>query len=100
MHKIKKIKLKKGKNEEQELPHSDIINSQHQQENNPLIGEKDVNSNVSKEKGPNTKTINLIRLNNCEGKYNKTNINNNLGNTHNNIGIRASCQTVKNDDKK
>ena len=99
-HKIKKIKLKKGKNEGKELPHSDIINTQHQRENNPLIGEKDANSSASKENGSLTKTINLIRLNNCEGKYNKTNINNNLGNSRNNIGVRASCQTVKNDDNK
>ena len=91
-HRIKKVNIKKGKNDANELPNLDKINIDHFRDSISLMADKD-----GKQPGPNNnngqqnKQISLIKLNKREGNYDKTNANPNIGGNYtnpvNSIGV-------------
>ncbi len=92
-HRIKKINIKKGKNEASELPNLDKINIAHFKDGIPLIADKSgkqpvINNNNN---GQQNKQISLIKLNKREGNYDRTNANPSIGGNNtisvNSIGI-------------
>ena len=81
-HRIKKVNIKKGKNDASELPNLNKINIEHFRDSISLIADKDgkqpgANNNNN---GQQNKQISLIKLSKKEGNYDKTNANpNSLG---------------------
>ena len=77
-HRIKKVNIKKGKNDANELPNLNKINIEHFRDSISLIADKDgkqqpgANNNNN---GQQNKQINIIKLNKKEGNYDKTNAN-------------------------
>jgi pSer/pThr/pTyr-binding forkhead associated (FHA) protein len=80
-HRIKKINIKKGKNDASELPNLNKINIEHFRDSISLIADKDgkqpgANNNNN---GQQNKQISLIKLSKKEGNYDKTNANPSIG---------------------
>ncbi len=99
-NRIRKINIKKSKNDAQELPELDKINIDHFKENISIMAEKEIKSPISIGNSHQSKTINLIRLNKGVGNYDKTNANPNLNsNLKNHTGPVVSNQVIINDYK-
>jgi pSer/pThr/pTyr-binding forkhead associated (FHA) protein len=100
-NRIRKINIKKGKNDATELPELDKINIEHFKENMSIMAEKEIKSplNVGNVNVHQSKTISLIRLNKSDGTYDKTIANPNLGASHNNTGKIVTNQAIINDYK-
>ena len=99
-NRIRKINIKKSKNDAQELPELDKINIDHFKENISIMAEKEIKSPISIGNSHQSKTINLIRLNKGDGNYDKTNANPNLNsNLKNHTGPVVSNQVIINDYK-
>ena len=80
-HRIKKVNIKKGKNDASELPNLNKINIEHFRDSISLIADKDgkqpgANNNNN---GQQNKQISLIKLSKKEGNYDKTNANPSIG---------------------
>jgi hypothetical protein len=100
-NRIRKINIKKGKNDATELPELDKINIEHFKENMSIMAEKEIKSplNAGNVNVHQSKTISLIRLNKSDGTYDKTIANPNLGASHNNTGKIVTNQAIINDYK-
>ena len=80
-NRIKRINIKKGKNDTFELPHLDKINIEQFRDSISLIADKELkrspkNNNINN--GQQSKQISLIKLNKREGNYDRTNANPNM----------------------
>ena len=79
-NRIKKINIKKGENDSNELPNLDKINIEHFKDSISLIADKDINhtpkNNINN--GQQSKQINIIKLNKREPNYDRTNGNPNM----------------------
>ena len=78
-HRIKKVNIKKGKNDASELPNLDKINIEHFRDSISLIADKDGKQVGPNNNGQQNKQISLIKLNKKEGNYDKTNANPSIG---------------------
>ena len=78
-HRIKKVNIKKGKNDANELPNLDKINIERFRDSISLIADKDGKQPAANNNGQQSKQISLIKLNKKEGNYDKTNANPNIG---------------------
>jgi len=75
-HRIKKVNIKKGKNDANELPNLNKINIEHFRDSISLIADKDGKQpGANNNNGQQNKQINIIKLNKKEGNYDKTNAN-------------------------
>jgi pSer/pThr/pTyr-binding forkhead associated (FHA) protein len=83
-HRIKKVNIKKGKNESNELPNLDKINIEHFRDSISLIADKDGKLPGANNNGQQSKQISLIKLNKKEGNYDKTNANPSMGGNNTN----------------
>lgn len=79
-HRIKKVNIKKGKNDASELPNLNKINIEHFRDSISLIADKDGKQpGANNNNGQQNKQISLIKLSKKEGNYDKTNANPSIG---------------------
>ena len=80
-HRIKKVNIKKGKNDASELPNLNKINIEHFRDSISLIADKDGKQPgaINNNNGQQNKQISLIKLSKKEGNYDKTNANPSIG---------------------
>ena len=80
-HRIKKVNIKKGKNDASELPNLNKINIEHFRDSISLIADKDGKQPgaININNGQQNKQISLIKLSKKEGNYDKTNANPSIG---------------------